>query len=95
VAFADDQHAVGELGPCGEHEPFGVGVRAGASGRDLCYLDAGAGQGRVEGCGELPGAVADQELEARGVVAEVDQEIADLLGGPRPVGLAVTPGMCT
>jgi flagellar motor protein MotB len=37
------------------------------------------------GCGELPGAVADQEPEARGVVAEVHQEVADLLGGPGTV----------
>jgi hypothetical protein len=47
VAFAEDQHAVGDLDPGGEHEPFGVGVRARASGRDLRYLDAGAGQGRA------------------------------------------------
>ena len=45
-------------------------VRPRTSGRDL---------------GEVPSAVADQELKARGVVAEVHQEVADLLGGPRPV----------
>ena len=28
VAFAEDEHPVGDLGPGGEHEPFGVGVRA-------------------------------------------------------------------
>jgi hypothetical protein len=48
VSFAGDQHAVGDLGPGGEHEPFGIGVRAGTAGRDLQCLDAGAGQGRVE-----------------------------------------------
>ena len=53
MSFAEDQYPVGDLGPGGEHEPFGVGG-----------LDAGAGQGRVEGSGELPGAVADQETES-------------------------------
>jgi IstB-like ATP binding protein len=32
VPFAEDQHAVGDLGPGGEDEPFSVGVRAGTSG---------------------------------------------------------------
>jgi hypothetical protein len=31
-------------------------------------LDARAGQGRVERIGELPGPVADQELEVRGTI---------------------------
>ena len=47
---------------------------------------------RVEGVGELPGAVADQEPEVRGAVAEVYQEVADLLGGPRPVRVRGDPG---
>ena len=34
---------------------------------------------------ELPGPVADDEPEVRGTVAEIHQEIADLLCGPRPV----------
>ena len=44
VAFAEDQHLVGDLGPGCEDEPFGVGVRARTLGRDLHGLDAGAGQ---------------------------------------------------
>jgi hypothetical protein len=35
MLFAEDQHPVGDLGPCVEHEPFGIGVRARAPGRDL------------------------------------------------------------
>jgi hypothetical protein len=35
--------------------------------------------------GALPGPVADQEPEACGAVAEIHQEMADLLGGPGPV----------
>src|SRR5690349_25036404 len=65
--------------------------RAGTLGRDLHRLDTGAGQGRVEGCGELPGAVADQEPEVRGAVTEVYQEVADLLGGPWPVRVGTDP----
>jgi hypothetical protein len=40
------------------------------------------------GGGELTGAVADEEPEAVGLVAEVHQEVAGLLGGPRPVRMA-------
>ena len=61
MPLAEDQHPVGDLRPGGEHEPFRISIRARASGRDLHGLDAGAGQDRVEGRGELPGPVADQE----------------------------------
>jgi hypothetical protein len=91
VAFTEDQHTVGDLGPGCEDEPFGVGVRARTLGRDLHGLDAGAGQDCVEGVGELPSAVADQEPEVRGAVAEVHREVADLLGGPRPVRVRGDP----
>ena len=64
VPFAEDQHPAGDLGPGGEHESLGVSIRARAPGRDLHCGDAGAGQDRVEGFGELPGAVADQEPES-------------------------------
>jgi hypothetical protein len=85
LRFAEDQHPVGDLGPGGEDEPFGASVRARTVRGDLRCRDAGAGRARVEGVGELPGAVADQEPEVRGVIAQVHQEIADLLGGPRSV----------
>ena len=58
------------FGPGGEHEPFRVGVRARASRRDLHRFDAVAGQERVEGLGELPGPIADQEPEIRGAVRQ-------------------------
>ena len=41
--------------------------------------------------GELPGTVADEELEVRSVAAEVHQQIADLLGGPQPVRMRGDP----
>jgi hypothetical protein len=60
VSLAEDEYLAGDLGPGGEDEPFGAGVRAGTSGRDLGGFDTGAGEDSVEGFGELPGAVADQ-----------------------------------
>jgi hypothetical protein len=91
VPFTEDQHPIGHLGPGGEHEPFGIGVRPGASGRDLHRFDAGAGQDRVKRRGELPGPVANQEPEARGAVTEIQEEITGLLGGPRPVRVRGDP----
>jgi hypothetical protein len=95
VSFAEDQRPVGDLRPGGEYEPFGIGVRPAASGRDLRGPDTGAGQGRVERCGELPGPDANQEREVGGAIAEVHKEIADLLRGPRPVRVRGDPRMCT
>jgi hypothetical protein len=48
-----------------------------ADDADLC-----AGEHRVEGGGELAVPIADQELEVLGALAELDQEVADLLGHP-------------
>jgi hypothetical protein len=95
VSFADDEHPVGDLRPGGEYEAFGIGVRRGASGRDLHGFDTGAGQGRVEGCGELPGPVADEEPEVGGVIAEVHQGLRICCVLHSPSGCAVTPRMRT
>jgi len=70
VAFAEDQHPVGDLGPGGEHEPLRVGIRLWASRRDLDHFYACVGQDRVERRAEL---------------TEIHQQIADLLRSPRPV----------
>jgi hypothetical protein len=48
MAFAEDQHPVGDLGPGSEHEAFRVGIRLWASRGDLDHFDACAGQDRVE-----------------------------------------------
>ena len=82
VPLAEDQYAVGEFGSGGQHEAFGEAVRSRAARRDLDGVDAGAGQGGVEGGGELAGAVADEEPEAGGAVVERRQQVAGLLGGP-------------
>jgi integrase len=43
VPAAEDQHAVGDLGPGGEYEPFRITVRARAAGRDFHRFDTGVG----------------------------------------------------
>jgi hypothetical protein len=40
VPFAENEYPVGDLGPGGEHESFGISVRARAAGRDLHDPDA-------------------------------------------------------
>ena len=87
VLLAEDQHPVGDLGPDGQDEPFGETIRTRTPRRDLEHLDARARQDRVERRGELPSAVADEEPEPVGVLAEVHQQVAGLLSGPRPVGM--------
>jgi hypothetical protein len=87
MLLAEDEHPVSNLGSDGQHEAFGEAVRAWTPRRDLDHLDACVRQDRVERCRELPGAVADEEPKPGGVVAEVHDEVAGLLGGPRAVGM--------
>jgi hypothetical protein len=85
VPFTEDQGAVGEFGSGCQYESFGEAVRSRAARRDLDGVDARAGQDGVERCGELTGAVAEEEPERGGALAEVHQEVAGLLGRPRAV----------
>ena len=91
VPFAEDQHPVGDLGPGGEHESFRISVRPRTPQRDLHRFDPGASQHRIERAGELPGPVPDQEPEPRGAIAQIHQQVADLLHGPRPVRIRGDP----
>jgi hypothetical protein len=50
-----------------------------AARRDLHDGDGGVGEHGVKGCGELPGAVADQEPELGWTVPEVGDHVAGLL----------------
>jgi hypothetical protein len=54
--------------------------------------DASACEYCIEGGGELAVAVADQELKTFGVVAELHEQVAGLLGGPGPGGVGGDPG---
>ena len=87
-----ERAAVSDLGPGGEHEPFGVSVRPRAAGRDRHGLDPGLGQDCVERLSELPGPVTDQEPEARGAITQIHQRVADLLPGPGTVRVRGNPG---
>ena len=87
VSLAEDQHPVGQLGPHRQHEAFGETVRPRTAGRDLHHFDARIGQHRVERGRELSGAIANEEPEPGDVFAEVHDEVAGLLSGPRPVGM--------
>src|SRR5687768_14884055 len=82
VSLAEDQDAVGEFGSGGQDESFGEAVGSRALGRDLHGVDVRASEDGVERCGELTGAVADEESECGGAVVEVHQQVADLLRGP-------------
>ena len=95
MALAEDQDAVGEFGSGGPDEAFGEAVRAWAARRDLHGVDPGVSHNVVERCGELSGAVTDEEPEAGGAVVEVHQQVAGLLGGPGSGRMACRPAMCT
>ena len=86
VLLAEDQHPVGDLGSDRQHEAFGEAVRPRAPRRDLDHLDARIGQDRVERRRELAGPIADEEPEPGGMVAEVHEEVAGLLGVQDPSG---------
>jgi hypothetical protein len=88
VSLPEDQHPVGELGAGSQYEAFGEAVRPRAPRWDLDHLDARILEHRVERRRELTGPIADEEPESRGAFAEVHQEVAGLLGGPRSVGMA-------
>jgi hypothetical protein len=69
VPFTDDEHPVGHLGADGEDKSFRVGVGPRATRWNPARADAGIGQYSVEGGGELPSPVPDQESELVGPVA--------------------------
>src|SRR5664280_2241127 len=76
----------------GTHPAFGVGVRARGPRWDFQDLHTRCGEHVIEGLSELGVPVADQEPEPAGTILEVDQEVACLLGHPRPGGLGGNPG---
>jgi hypothetical protein len=69
-------------------EPLGEAVRPRTSRRDLDHRDARIREHGIEGGRELSRSIADEEPEPGDVIAKVDDEVAGLLGGPRPVGMS-------
>jgi hypothetical protein len=88
VLFAVDQQVVEALTAQRSRIPLREGVRPGRSDRSLDDPHAGAGEYLVEHRRELAVAVADQEFEVAGASAEVHQQVAGLLGGPRAGGVS-------
>jgi hypothetical protein len=82
VTLAAYQDPVQALGAYGAYPSFGIGVCPRRPGRDLDYLGTGRGEHRVEGSAELSVAVADEEPEPGGALAQVDEQIAGGLGDP-------------
>jgi hypothetical protein len=87
MPLTEDQHPVGDLGPHRQHETFGETVRPRTPRRDLHYLHTRIRQDRIERRRELTGPIAHEEPEPADVPAEIHQQVAGLLGGPRPVGM--------
>ena len=92
MARSDDQEVVDAFSAQGADEAFGDGVRSRCPDRGAEDADVGAGEHRVEGGGELAVPIADQELELGGVVTEVDEQVAGLLGHPGAGGVGGDPG---
>ena len=65
---------------------FGETVRLRAAWRNSDYLDAHIGKDGVEGCGELASPVANEDPELGHAIAEIQNEVADLLGSPSAIG---------
>src|SRR5450432_3187042 len=78
-----DEGAVQEFAAASADPAFGDGVHAGRPDVAEHGLDAGVGEDRVEGGGEVRSAVADHELGPVRLVAEVHEKVTGLLGGPR------------
>jgi hypothetical protein len=94
VAWSDDHKVVEAFPAQCPDEPFRDRVRPRCPDRGTDDADVGAGEHGVERRGELAVPVADQEPEPLGVLAEIDEQVAGLLGDPGP-GWAVIPARCT
>ncbi|WP_158309731.1 hypothetical protein, partial [Saccharopolyspora spinosa] len=66
-------------------EPFRKTVRPRAARGSLDYADACIGEDRFERRGELAGPISQEGPEFGDAIAEVHQQVAGLLSGPRPV----------
>ena len=95
VAGPDDQQMVEALAAQRADEALGDQDRPRCPDCGVDDGDVGAGEHRVEGGYELGIAVADQEPKRGGVVVEVDEQVAGLLGDPGAGGWAVIPARCT
>src|SRR6185437_2451405 len=84
MALIPDQGAVQELAAASADPAFGDRVHAGRPDVAEHGPDPGIGRDCVEYDGEVRPAVADHELDPVCLVAEIQEEVADLLCGPLP-----------
>jgi hypothetical protein len=82
VPLAEDRDAVGELGSGCPHELFGKQFARGHRG-GIFPVSIPAPAKTASNDAEVISAVADEDPEPGGTVAEVHQQVAGLLGGPR------------
>ena len=87
VPFTVDQQVVEALAPQRPHIPLRKRIRPGRANRGLDNPHAVSGEHVVEGRRELAVAVAYQEPEPAGTVAEIHEQVAGLLGGPGAGGV--------
>ena len=82
VAAVEDKESVQALPADGTDESLGDRVGAGRLDRGLDNPDALGGEDGVEGAGELGVAVADQELDRRRALHQLEADVPCLLGDP-------------
>jgi hypothetical protein len=92
---AENERPVETLFSDGPYPALRDRVRPRRSHRCLDHFYAFAGEHLVEAGGELGVAVSDQEPERPSVLGEIACEVAGNLVTKEPVGLSVTPRMCT
>jgi hypothetical protein len=84
MAAAKDEDPVGAFAPDRADPAFGESVRAGRAYRRADDRDLFRGEHGIETGDELGVAIADQETQLFDPVIEIHQQIASLLGHPRP-----------
>jgi hypothetical protein len=82
VRGVDDEHPVEDLAAYAAYPAFHDRVHAGRLGRGEHDPDALGAEHFVEHRRELGVAVTDQEFEVACVIAQVDHQVAGLLGNP-------------
>lgn len=85
MSFVKDQGSVEEFSAQRADHAFADRVCPGRRGWAFEYADASVGQDGVGAGGELPAAISSHELEEVGTIAEVHEEMAGGLGGPRSI----------
>ena len=84
MSLVPDKGAVQEFASASPDPAFGNRVHAGCPHVAQHGPDPGIGEDRVECGGEVRATVADHELDAPCLAAEVHDQVAGLLGGPVP-----------